>query len=129
MDILRNSNSMLAVLDSYVFDNAADIMIQVAENFRRRRVEKNITRQRIAELSGVPLSTVARFEQKGLISFESLIKLAMALGYTSEIKNLFSAPKFDTMEELDLIRHKMKDKRAYVKRNEDTEPNKTDKFQ
>ncbi len=129
MDILSNSNSMLAVLDSYVFDNAADIMIQVAENFRRRRVEKNITRQRIAELSGVPLSTVARFEQKGLISFESLIKLAMALGYTSEIKNLFGAPKFDTMEELDLIRHKMKDKRAYVKRNEDTEPNKTDKFQ
>ena len=116
-------------MDSYVFDNAADIMIQVAENFRRHRVEKNITRQRIAELSGVPLSTVARFEQKGLISFESLIKLAMALGYTSEIKNLFSAPKFDTMEELDLIRHKMKDKRAYVKRNEDTEPNKTDKFQ
>ncbi|MBD5276148.1 MAG: helix-turn-helix transcriptional regulator [Bacteroides sp.] len=129
MDILSNSNSILAVLDSYVFDNAADIMIQVAENFRRRRVEKNITRQRIAELSGVPLSTVARFEQKGLISFESLIKLAMALGYTSEIKNLFGAPKFDTMEELDLIRHKMKDKRAYVKRNEDTEPNKTDKFQ
>lgn len=129
MDILSNSNSILAVLDSYVFDNAADIMIQVAEIFRRRRVEKNITRQRIAELSGVPLSTVARFEQKGLISFESLIKLAMALGYTSEIKNLFSAPKFDTMEELDLIRHKMKDKRAYVKRNEDTEPNKTDKFQ
>ncbi|MDE6042343.1 MAG: helix-turn-helix domain-containing protein [Muribaculaceae bacterium] len=129
MDILSNSNSILAVLDGYVFDNAADIMIQVAENFRRRRVEKNITRQRIAELSGVPLSTVARFEQKGLISFESLIKLAMALGYTSEIKNLFGAPKFDTMEELDLIRHKMKDKRAYVKRNEDTEPNKTDKIQ
>lgn len=129
MDILSNSNSILAVFDSYVFDNAADIMIQVAENFRRRRVEKNITRQRIAELSGVPLSTVARFEQKGLISFVSLIKLAMALGYTSEIKNLFGAPKFDTMEELDLIRHKMKDKRANVKRNEDTEPNKTDKFQ
>lgn len=129
MDILSNSNSILAVFDSCVFDNAADIMIQVAEIFRRRRVEKNITRQRIAELSGVPLSTVARFEQKGLISFESLIKLAMALGYTSEIKNLFGAPKFDTMEELDLIRHKMKDKRAYVKRNEDAEPNKTDKFQ
>ena len=117
MDILSNSNSILAVLDSYVFDNAADIMIQVAENFRRRRVEKNITRQRIAELSGVPLSTVARFEQKGLIAFESLIKLAMALGYTTDIRDLFSAPKFDTMEELDLIRQKRNDKRAYIRRN------------
>ncbi|MDE6269762.1 MAG: XRE family transcriptional regulator, partial [Muribaculaceae bacterium] len=65
--------------------------------------------------SGVPLSTVARFEQKGLIAFESLIKLAMAFGYTSEINNLFSAPKFDTMEELDLIRQKSNDKRAYAK--------------
>ncbi len=69
----------------------------------------------MAERSGVPLSTVARFEQKGLIALESLIKLAMALGYTSEIKDLFGAPKFATMEELDLIRQKSKDKRAYVK--------------
>ncbi|MDE7421007.1 MAG: helix-turn-helix domain-containing protein, partial [Muribaculaceae bacterium] len=101
MNIADNSNNILSVLDNFTLDNPDDIMMQVAENFRKRRVEKNITRQRIAELSGVPLSTVARFEQKGLIAFESLIKLAMALGYTSEIKDLFSAPKFDTMEELD----------------------------
>ncbi len=100
-----------------MLDNPDDIMMQVAEDFRKRRVEKNITRQRMAELSGVPLSTLARFEQKGLISFESLVKLAMALGYTSEIKNLFSAPKFDTMAELDLIRQKSNDKRAYPKNN------------
>ncbi|MDE6278474.1 MAG: helix-turn-helix domain-containing protein [Paramuribaculum sp.] len=106
---------MLSVLDNFTLDNSEDIAMQVAESFRKRRVEKNITRQRIAQLSGVPLSTVARFEQKGLIAFDSLIKLAMALGYTSEIKDLFSTPKFDTMEELDLIRHKSKDKRAYVK--------------
>lgn len=117
MNIVNNSNNILSVLDNFTLDNLDDIMMQVAENFRKRRVEKNITRQRIAELSGVPLSTVARFEQKGLIAFESLIKLAMALGYTSEIKDLFSAPKFDTMEELNLIRQKSNDKRAYIKRN------------
>ena len=117
MNIVDNSNNILYVLDNFALDNPDDIMMQVAENFRKRRVEKNITRQRIAELSGVPLSTVARFEQKGLIAFESLIKLAMGLGYTSEIKDLFSAPKYDTMEELDLIRQKSNDKRAYIKRN------------
>ena len=115
MDIYNNSNNILSVLDNFVLDNPEDIAMQVAENFRKRRVEKNITRQRMAELSGVPLSTLARFEQKGLIAFESLIKLAMTLGYTSEIKDLFSAPKFDTMEELDLIRQKSKHKRAYAK--------------
>lgn len=41
----------------------------------------------------------------------------MASGYTSEIKNLFSAPKFDTMEELELIRQKSNNKRAYTKSN------------
>ena len=119
MDTINNSNYILSVLDNFTLDDSDDIMMEIAENFRKRRVEENITRQRIAELSGVPLSTVARFEQKGLIAFESLIKLAMALGYTSEIKNLFSAPKFDTMEELDLIRQKSKDKRAYLKRNKE----------
>ena len=117
MNTSNNSDNILSVLYNYTLDNPDDIMMQVAENFRKRRVEKNITRQRIAELSGVPLSTVARFEQKGLIAFESLIKLAMALGYTSEIKDLFSTPKIDTMEELDLIRQKSNDKRAYIKRN------------
>ena len=111
----RNSNNILSVLNNFTLDNPDDIAMQVAKNFRKRRVEKNITRQRIAERSGVPLSTLARFEQKGLIAFESLIKLAMALGYTSELKDLFCAPKFDTMEELDLIRQKSNDKRAYAK--------------
>ena len=110
------SNNILSLLDNFTLDNSEDIMMQVAEDFRKRRVEKNITRQRMAELSGVPLSTLARFEQKGLIGFESLIKLAMALGYTSEIKNLFATPKFNTMEELTQIRRKTGDKRAYNKK-------------
>lgn len=119
MHIDSNSNNILALLENFTLDNSEDIMLQVAENFRKRRVEKNITRQHIAEKSGVPISTVARFEQKGLIAFESLIKLAMALGYASEIRNLFGTPKFNTMEELDLIRRKSNDKRAYGKTRKD----------
>lgn len=110
-----NNSNMLSVLDGFTLDNADDIAKQVAENFRKRRVEKNITRQRISELAGIPLSTVARFEQKGLISFESLIKLAMALGYAPDVRSLFDTSKFDTMEELDMIRRKSGDKRAYPK--------------
>ena len=110
-----NSDNILSILDNFTLDNADDIAQQVAESFRKRRVEKNITRQRISELSGVPLSTVARFEQKGLIAFESLIKLAMALGYAPDVRSLFDTSKLDTMEELDMIRRKSGDKRAYPK--------------
>lgn len=115
MSELRNTDNILALLDGFTLDNAGDIACMIAENFRKRRVEKNITRRQLAGMSGVPLSTVARFEQKGLIAFESLIKLAIALGYKAEIKSLFDSPKFDTMAELDLIRLKTGSKRAYPK--------------
>ena len=62
-----NTDNLLALLDGFTLDNSEDISRQIADNFRRRRVEKNITRKSIAELSGVPLSSVARFEHKGLI--------------------------------------------------------------
>ena len=109
------SGDILAILDGYTLDNAEDMVREVADNFRKRRVEKNISRHSISEMSGVPLSTVARFEQKGLIGFESLVKLAMALGYTAEMRNLFGSPKYNTMSELDLIRSKSGGKRAYPK--------------
>ena len=40
----------------------------------------------------------------------------MALGYTPEIRSLFGEPKFDTMEELDIIRSKSGNIRAYPKK-------------
>ena len=55
------------------------------------------------------------FEQKGLISLKNLTALAMALGYTSEIKNLFATPKYATMEELAQIRKNTNKKKAYRK--------------
>ncbi len=48
-------------------------------------------------MSGVPASSIQRFE---LISLESYVKLAKALGYSEEILQLLSEPKYDTMEEL-----------------------------
>lgn len=115
MGIYDNNDNMLSVLESFTLINSEDIAKEMAGSFRKRRVEKNISRRRIAEESGVPLSTVTRFEQKGLISLDSLIKLAMALGYVSEVKNVFGQPKFSTLEELAVIRRKTKSKRAYPK--------------
>ena len=39
----------------------------------------------------------------------------MALGYSSEIKNLFATPKYTTMEELTQIRQNTNKKKAYKK--------------
>lgn len=71
----------------------------MASDFRRRRIEKNMTRDDVARKSGVAVSNIVRFEQKGLISLKNLIGIAMALEYTAEIKSVFSQPKYSTMED------------------------------
>lgn len=110
-----DNDNMLAVLEGFTLSDTDDIAMQIANDFKRRRIERNLTREQVAEKSGVAISNLARFEQKGMISLKNLINIAMALGYTSEIKAIFSAPKYDTMEELTQIRRNMGKKRAYCK--------------
>lgn len=107
------TNNILSVLDSYTLDNSEDIAMGIANDFRKRRIEKNLTRDQVAEQSGVAVSNIVRFEQKGLISFKNLIGIAMALGYISEVKNLFAQPKYATMEELTQIRRNQNKKKAH----------------
>lgn len=106
-------NKILAILDNYLHDNPDEIAHDIAADFRRRRIEKNYTREQIAEKSGVPVSNIVRFEQKGLISLKNLIGIALALGYASEMRHLFSEQKYDTMEELQQIKRNMNKKKAY----------------
>lgn len=110
-----DTDNMLSVLDNYTIETADNIAYKLAEDFRRRRIEKSMPREEVAESANVALSNIVRFEQKGLISLKNLIALAMALGYTSEIKNLFATPKYATMEELTLIRKNSGKKKAYKK--------------
>lgn len=112
---LEDTNNILSFLDVYMSNNADDIAKQLASDFRHRRVEKGFTREQLAEHSGVAVSNIIRFEQKGLISLKNLIGLAIALGYTAEIKNLFAQPKYATMEELKQIRKNKGKTKAYGK--------------
>ena len=106
-------NNILSVLDNYILDNPDDIAKRMANDFRKRRIEKNLTREQVAEKSGVALSNIVRFEQKGLISLKNLIGIAMALDYSSEIKSVFAEPKYATMEELTQIRKNRGKTRAH----------------
>ena len=111
----QDSNNMLSVLDNYTLETIDDMALKLAEDFRRRRIEKSLTREELAQTAGIAVSNLVRFEQKGLISLKNLIALGMALGYTSEIKNLFATPKYSTMEELTQIRKNANKKKAYKK--------------
>lgn len=106
---MQETNNILAILDNYLHDNPDEI----ANDFRRRRIEKNMTREQVADKSGVVVSNITRFEQKGLISLKNLIGIAMALEYTSEIRHVFSQPKYSTMEELQQIKRNANKKKAH----------------
>lgn len=75
-------------------------MQRLAENLKARRLERKLSTKSLAAMSGVPASTIQRFELKHSISLESYVKLAKALGYSEEIMQLLAEPKYDTMEEL-----------------------------
>lgn len=108
---MQETNNILAILDNYLHDNPDEIAKEMANDFRKRRIEKNLTREQVADKSGVAVSNITRFEQKGLISLKNLIGIAIALDYTSEIKNVFSQPKYSTMEELQQIKRNANKKR------------------
>ncbi len=110
---MNNTDNMLALLESYMPPDCDEVSRQIADDFRKRRIEKGLTREMIARQSGVALANISRFEQKALISLRNLILLATALGYVTEIRNIFSAPKYSTMEELTQIRKNMGKKKAY----------------
>lgn len=109
---MTETNNMLSILDNYLHDNPEEIAMEMARDFRRRRIEKALTRKQVADQSGVSASNISRFEQKGLISLKNLIGIAMALGYTSDMKGIFSQPKYSTMEELLQIKRNTNKKRA-----------------
>ena len=57
-----------------------DVSHSMRDRLRRRRLALNLSQAGLAERSGVNLHSLRRFEKTGLISFESLLKLALVLG-------------------------------------------------
>lgn len=110
---MQDNDNMLSLLESLMPEPTNAVARKIADDFRKRRIEKGLTREDIAKKSGVAVSNIARFEQKGLISLTNLIELAIAMGYNLEIKSIFSEPKYSTMEELLQIRKNTGKKKAH----------------
>ena len=64
---MQETNNILAILDNYLHDNPDEIAKEMANDFRRRRIEKNMTRE-VVDKSGVAVSNITRFEQKGIMA-------------------------------------------------------------
>lgn len=49
---MQENSNILSVLENYLHDNPDEISMEIANDFRRRRIEKNLTREDIAKKSG-----------------------------------------------------------------------------
>lgn len=71
-------------------------MVEIAVRERKLRKQHGLSQAELASASGVSLGSLRRFEHSGLISLESLLKLAFALDAMGEFDGLFperSIPK------------------------------------
>jgi len=76
--------------------------IKIASHIRGRRLSLELTQEGLAERSGVPLATLRKFEQKGSISLESLLKLLLVVGGMEEMIEVLkpSKPVFASIDEV-----------------------------
>ena len=79
-------------------------MAQLAESFRKRCLEKGLSRKAVAGQSGVPVTTIARFEAEHRISLASYAALCKAF-----VEMEIHIPKSRCSEIIDEVRETIAD--------------------
>ena len=88
------------VVRKMVLETPYEMAQGVAERFRTIRKEKKITLKEVTARSGVPYSTIRRFESKGEISFLAFVKITSAIGEDDAISRLFADHIPESIEEV-----------------------------
>jgi len=86
----------------------------IAMNLRERRLQLDLTQEGLAQRSGVPLGTLRKFEQQGIISLEAFLKIMLVLGMLDAVVKATEMPEgsFATLDEIIAIETVPKRKRG-----------------
>ena len=88
-------------MDYRSFETPEDIRLAIARRFRKlRKIAGFRSRQKLADVSGIPAPTITKFEQTGEISLRSLISLSFAVEAHEHWYSLFAEEEAETLEEL-----------------------------
>ena len=83
-----------------VLKTPQEMAVDAATRFKEMRKAKKITIKDLSRNSGVPYSTIRRFESSGEISFLSLVKIVSTIGEDEEITNMFTRRIPASIEEI-----------------------------
>ena len=87
-----------------IFDKSPERLAKIlAENCRRRRFDKGLSRRSLSEQTGIPEPTLELFETKGKISLEAFLELVVAFDWYDEMSTIMGKSKFTTGAELERI--------------------------
>ena len=76
-----------------------EIVRAVADKMRVLRLEAGWSQEELAHRAGIAPDTYKHFERTGQVSFERLVRAAVALGRADEIEAIFEKP--ESIEELE----------------------------
>lgn len=100
------------------FRTPQEIKAQIAEHVRARRIKKELTQAELSKRAEVSLSSYKRFEQIGEISFDSLIRIAVALRIEMALLAVFenNETEYASLDEVEKSLEIQNNKRSRVRK-------------
>lgn len=77
-----------------------EISKELANSVKVLRKRHHLTQVELAKKSGMSIASYKRFEQKGLISLQSLINISIVLGCEDAFDNLFPQSIYASIEDV-----------------------------
>ena len=100
--------STIDIMLSIELKSPQEIMNGLGSAIRSLRLAKNWSRGTLAARSGVPESSIKRFELTGQIGLGSLVEISIALDRADELQKLFLQRSIPTIREMDAIKTRLR---------------------
>ena len=91
-----------------------DAKLELSKAAKSARLKNNWKRGTLSEKTGIPVSTIKRFETVGEVSLDNFLKIAFVLGDLDTLKNIFDTDSqpFTSLDEMLNTKPELKRKRG-----------------
>jgi transcriptional regulator with XRE-family HTH domain len=90
-----------------------EIQQSLSQRFKQSRLDRKLTRQGLAQRSGVSASSLKRFETTGHISLQALLKLSLVLDCLNDFEDI-ATKKHETRSLDEILHEKPRPKRGSI---------------
>jgi transcriptional regulator with XRE-family HTH domain len=84
---------------------ASEVCQELGQRLRAQRLALLLTQAELAARAGVAIGTVRTLETTGMVSADSLVRLALTMGLADSLQNLFEQPQ-QSIAQMELAQRK-----------------------